>query len=66
MPEDQPIVITGGSVVIEFDTDDLSPRQNGRFSNDAKKVTRIEVAIGEFIFERDVPDGKCTVRVHYK
>ena len=68
---DPPIVVTGGSVTIEFKTADFSPNgtaANGsaRQSNSNKKIKRVEVS-GDNIpgYGEDVPNGRVTVTIYY-
>ena len=61
---DPPIVITGGSVSIEFDPGKLQGN-NGRFSNHEKKIRRVEVTGDGLNFAEDTPNGKVTVTIYY-
>jgi len=68
---DPPIIVTGGSVTIEFKTEDFSPNgtaANGskRQSNSNKKITRVEVS-GDNLqsYAADIPNGKVTVTIYY-
>ena len=61
---DPPIVITGGSVSIEFDPGKLQGN-NGRFSNQDKKIRRVEVTGDGLNFAEDTPNGKVTVTIYY-
>jgi hypothetical protein len=42
-PIDPPIIITGGSVTIEFDVSQLIATGVGIFSNDQKTIKRVEI-----------------------
>lgn len=59
-----PIVISGGSVTIEFDESEL-PGGNGRFGDQSKKIRRVEVTGGGLNFAEDTPNGQVTVKVYY-
>ncbi len=63
---DPPIVVSGGSVTIDFDPSVFTPNGNGKHSNANKKIKRVEVT-GDGIqpFSVDVPNGKVTVTIHY-
>jgi len=63
---DPPIIVTGGSVTIEFKTDDFTANGNGRHSNANKKIKRVEVS-GENIpsYAEDTPNGKVTIKIYY-
>lgn len=65
-PVDPPIVITGGSVSIEFD--DLNFQRLGRtFKKDDKLIDRIEIT-GEGIspITQSFNNGKCVISIFYK
>jgi hypothetical protein len=63
---DPPIIVTGGSVTIEFKSDDFTPSGNGRQSNANKKIKRVEVT-GDNIpaYAEDTPNGKVTITIYY-
>jgi len=64
--QDPPIVISGGSVTIEFDESIFTPNGNGKHSNANKKIRRVEVSVnGGTPTNIDVPNGKVTVTIHY-
>ena len=63
---DPPIVVSGGSVTIEFDPSSFTPNGNGKHSNTNKKIKRVEVNVnGQAPYAVDVPNGKVTVTIHY-
>ena len=62
---DPPIVITGGSVTIEFDPSQLQPVGNGKHTNANKKIKRVEITGDGINFAQDTPNGKVTIRVIY-
>jgi hypothetical protein len=64
-PPDPPIVISGGSVTIEYDEKIFTPNGNGKHSNANKKIRRVEVTINNNTQTIDVPNGKVTVTIHY-
>lgn len=64
--QDPPIVISGGSVTVEFNVDDFEKVGGYKFRNSNKRIRRVEV-VGDGVSPVviDVPNGKCTVLVHY-
>jgi len=65
-PIDPPIVVTGGSVTLEFDSSQLTPAGNGKHSNPNKKIRRVTVKGDGIDFDQSVPNGKVTVTVYYE
>lgn len=65
MAMDPPIVISGGSVTIEFDMSQFQGDGYGRFYNQRKVVKRVEVISDGVKISELIPDGKVTVVVHY-
>jgi len=62
---DPPIVITGGSVTLEFDETTL-PGSGGRRSNSGKKIKHITVERdGATVYDSDTPNGCVKVTVTY-
>lgn len=64
-PADPPIIITGGSVTIEFDSTVFPPNGNGKHSNANKKIKRVEITGDGIDFAQDTPNGKVTIRIIY-
>ena len=68
MPEaggDPPIIITGGSVTLEFDATQLQGG-GGRHHHPNKKIKRIEVTGGGLNIDETVKDAKgLTIKVYY-
>ena len=63
---DPPIVVSGGSVTIEFDEDVFTPAGKGKRSNANKKIKSVVVAVeGAAPQTFDVPNGKVTVTINY-
>ncbi|HEV2704889.1 MAG TPA: hypothetical protein VGV59_03135 [Pyrinomonadaceae bacterium] len=64
MTGEPPIVVTGGSVTIDFD-EQTFPKQNGKHSNSNKKIKSVEVtdANGQSLFSYTVPNGKITITI---
>lgn len=74
MPEQPPIIITGGSVTVELNegTDEaknqLKPEGNGKYNNSSKKIDRIEIS-GDFTYSNGVvttKNGRVVVSVYLK
>lgn len=64
--QNPPIIITGGSVTIEFDEDIFTPSGKGKRSNANKKIKKVVVAVnGGTPTTIDVPNGKVVVEIHY-
>jgi hypothetical protein len=65
-PTDPPIVISGGSVTIEFDESLFPQAGQGRRSNPNKKIRRVEISVyGAVPQIIDVPDGNVTVKIFH-
>jgi len=64
-PPDPPIVVTGGSVTLEFDSSQLMSVGNGKHSNPNKKIRRVRVQGDGIDFDESVPNGKVTVTIYY-
>ena len=64
-PPDPPIVVTGGSIDIEFDSSIFTPNGNGKHSNANKKITSVEVTINGNTQTFNTPNGKITVKINY-
>ena len=65
MASDPPIVITGGSVNIEFDETQITPQGNGKFRNANKKIKRVEIT-GEYDPATGrVENGNVVIKVFY-
>ena len=64
-PTDPPIVVSGGSITIDFKTDIFPPNGNGKHGNPNKKIRRVEVTGDGINFGQDTPNGKVTVTIYY-
>lgn len=64
MTGEPPIVVTGGSVTIDFD-EQTFPKQNGKHSNANKKIRSVQVTDGngQSLFSYIVPNGKITITI---
>lgn len=65
-PTDPPIVISGGSVTIDFDETIFTPSGKNKHSNANKKIRSVEVTVNNgtpTVFS--VPNGKVTVTINY-
>lgn len=64
---DPPIIVSGGSVTVEFDARQLTPAGNGKHSNTNKKIYRVVVERnGTNVLDEGVPDGRVTVTIYYR
>ena len=64
--QDPPIVVTGGSVNIEFDPGTFPASGGGRHSNANKKIRRVVISVnGGPPQTIDIPTGKVRVEIHY-
>jgi hypothetical protein len=65
-PTDPPIVVSGGSVTLEYDDKQLPKNGNGKNYNADKKIKRVEIT-GDGIdpITLDIPNGKVTVTIRY-
>ena len=62
---DPPIIISGGSVSIDFDESQFQSAGKGRYKNANKKIKRIEVTGDGINLDENIPDGKVTIKIHY-
>jgi hypothetical protein len=62
---DPPIVVTGGSVTIEFDPTEFQPDGNGKHQNKLKNINRVVVTGDGIDFDKTIPNGKVTVTIYY-
>jgi len=63
---DPPIVISGGSVTIEYDSSIFTPGGNGKHSNANKKIKSVEVAVnGQDPQTINIPNGKVVITINY-
>jgi hypothetical protein len=65
MASDPPIVISGGSVSIEFDDTQLTSQGNGKFRNASKKIKRVEITGDYDPVTGAVHNGNVVVKVFY-
>lgn len=65
MAMDPPIIISGGSVTIEFDMSQFQGDGYGRFYNANKKVKRVEVISDGVNIAELIPDNKVVIRIYY-
>ena len=65
MSSDPPIIVTGGSVTVEFDETQLPRQTTGKFRNDNKKIKRIEIT-GDFDPATGlVRNGDVVIKIFY-
>jgi hypothetical protein len=64
--QDPPIIVTGGSVTIEFDPGAFGDAGPGRYTNREKVIKRVEV-VGKDIpnYDGAAAGGDVTVRITY-
>jgi hypothetical protein len=65
MSSEPPIIITGGSVNIQFDDHVFKKNPDGKFSHPNKKIQRIEINGDGINFVQDLPSGKVTIKIYY-
>ena len=67
MPEsDPPIVITGGSVTLEFDDDQLPAEGKGKHGNSGKTLKRLTIKGDGIDYSVDFPTGQgVKIKVFY-
>ena len=72
-PADPPIIVSGGSVTIEFDEDKLAKSGKGKHHHPNKKIQRVEITGGDMDLSDDkngkvtvgTNSGKVTVKIFY-
>jgi hypothetical protein len=64
-PSDPPIIITGGSVTIEFDGGQLKPDGKGKHHHPNKRISRVEITGDGINFDQKTPTGKVIIKIHY-
>jgi hypothetical protein len=64
-PGDPPIIVSGGSVTVEFDKSQLTENSNGKHHHPHKRIKRIEITGDDINFAGDTKSGKVTVKVFY-
>lgn len=65
-PPDPPIVVSGGSVTIEFDPDTFGDTGTGRYTNQEKVIRRVEVTgTGILNYDEAATGSDITVRITY-
>jgi hypothetical protein len=61
--QDPIIIIVGGSVSLEFNPS-LLLGSDGRFTNQDRQITRVEVTGDGINFAENIPGGSVTVRIY--
>lgn len=65
-PSDPPIIITGGSITIQFDPTTFGDPGTGRYSNEQKVIKRVEITgTGIRNYDSSATDNDITVKVTY-
>ena len=70
---DPPIIVSGGSVTIEFDEGQLAKAGTGKHHHPNKKIQRVEITGGDMDLSDDnkgkvtvgTKSGKVTVKIYY-
>lgn len=65
-PVDPPIIITGGSVTLKFDSQQLQRNSHGSHYNPDKRLRRITIKGDGLNITQDFPTGEgVTIMIHY-
>lgn len=63
---DPPIIITNGSITIEFDESTFKQASGGRFYHPRKKIRRIQIVGGSLDLDQEVlPGDRLTIKIFY-
>jgi hypothetical protein len=62
---DPPIIISGGSVTIDFDKTHFQQNTDGKHHHPDKKIKRIEITGDGIDFAEDTKSGKVTIKIYY-
>jgi len=62
--QDPVIIVTGGSVSVEFNPTLLQQGGTGKFSNQNRQITRVEVTGDGINFDENIPNGSVTVKIY--
>lgn len=63
---DPPIVVSGGSVTIEFNKEIFQEQADGKHHHANKKISRIEITGDGIDFAEDTKTGKVTVKIYFE
>jgi len=64
-PGDPPIIVSGGSVTIDFDKTQLQENADGKHHHPNKKIKRIEITGDGINFAEDTKTGKVNITIFY-
>jgi hypothetical protein len=64
-PEDPPIIVSGGSVTVDFDKDQLKENAAGKHHHPHKKIKRVEISGDDINFAGETKTGKVTIKIFY-
>ena len=64
-PGDPPIIVSGGSVTVEFDKTQLQATADGKHHHPNKKIRRIEITGDGINFAEDTKTGKVKITIFY-
>jgi hypothetical protein len=62
---DPPIIITGGSVTLEFDDSQLQQVSKGKHHHPHKTIRRVVIKGGGLDIDESVNNGNVTITVYY-
>jgi len=63
---DPPIIVSGGSVTIDFNKSLFQEQSDGKHRHPDKKISRIEISGDGINFAEDTKSGKVTVKIFFK
>ena len=63
---DPPIIINGGSVTLDFDSNQLKPSGNGKHHHPDKKLSHIIIKGDGLDIDKALPTGKVTITIFYE
>jgi len=63
---DPPIIVSGGSVTIDFNKNTFQEQPDGKHRHADKKISRIEITGDGINFAEDTQTGKVTVKIFFK
>ena len=64
-PPDPPIIVSGGSVTVEFDEGQLAKAGNGKHHHPDKHLERIEISGDGIDIKETFATGDVTIKIYY-